>query len=358
MEKDAWGVVIPAPLQFNNPATAGLPRYDDEHRGPAVMDAYDLSHCWFDLIERSEAWPSPANPPLPMLEMAKSIPEDQMSDWLRRQANRAEADSCICKAMRSGDLPIWIAPIGEPERLVAHNALLEVDQDTLVAGVYRPPNDRGWLYGRPLFVKKADWAKFAKRLDDTKKVLGPNDKPLLTERKERRWLRLSKALCILHRILKTQIAGEEPAPWIIPPANSFEAETIKATPRHRRYERTSLTIRRALLSGNLTVHLVKNGNTYPVPCWVWENAKVSEGAFHYNGFLLNPLLGNALQDYGDWRCFVSRSHFKAWVANPALAILGDLPKLPEPVDLTSKPVEQSYREPPDKPFVELTQAWL
>lgn len=53
--KDERGVVIPAPLQFNNPASASQPRYDDEHRGPAVTDSYELSHCRIDLAERSEA---------------------------------------------------------------------------------------------------------------------------------------------------------------------------------------------------------------------------------------------------------------------------------------------------------------
>lgn len=70
--------------------------------------------------------------------------------------------------MRSGELKIWVAPIGEPERLVAPGAFVEVDHATVVAGVYRPPNDRGWLYGRPLFVKRADWAKFAALIDSTK----------------------------------------------------------------------------------------------------------------------------------------------------------------------------------------------
>jgi hypothetical protein len=108
-----------------------------------------------------------------MLELAQAIPEDQQEEWLRRQANLEEVDRLISSAMRSGDLPIWVAPIGEPERLVAPSAMVEVDHATVVSGVYRPPNDRGWLYGRPLFVKCRDWAAFVSSVQQGKMKIGP-----------------------------------------------------------------------------------------------------------------------------------------------------------------------------------------
>ena len=52
---DEWGVIIPAPAR----GYMGEERYDDEHRGPAVRDAYALSRCWIDLAEHSRNWPSP-----------------------------------------------------------------------------------------------------------------------------------------------------------------------------------------------------------------------------------------------------------------------------------------------------------
>lgn len=134
--KDKRGIVIPAPLQFNNPASANQQRYDDEHRGPAVADSYELSHCRIDLAERSEKWPAPEDLPSRMLEIAQSIPEDQRADWLRRQANVEIAERSISNAMRSGELPIWVAPIGEPDRLVAPSAMVEIDEATVVSGVY------------------------------------------------------------------------------------------------------------------------------------------------------------------------------------------------------------------------------
>jgi hypothetical protein len=160
VRKDDRGVVFPAPLQFNNPASARLPRVDDGHRGPAVADAYKLSRCWIDLLEHAQAWPMPTNLPPDMVELAQTVPEDQRHDWLRRFANMEEAERLISYEIRSGGLPIWVAPIGEADRPVDSSAILEIDRATLSAGTYRPPNDSGWLKGMPLFVKKDDWVHF------------------------------------------------------------------------------------------------------------------------------------------------------------------------------------------------------
>jgi hypothetical protein len=297
-----------------------------------------------------------------MVDFAQSVPEDQRADWLRRQANIEEADRHISNAMRSGELPIWVAPIGEPERLVAPGAIVEVDHATVVSGIYRPPNDRGWLYGRPLFVKRDDWAKFAARIDSAKKPAraSGNSQSHSHDGYERQWLRISKAVRILHRILRTRLAGQEPAPWIDPPADPFDAECENATHRHRRTARTSHTMRRALLAGDLTAHLVKDGRSHPLPGWAWENASAAENAFNFNWLPLNPLLGHGLGEFGDWRCFVSRAELRAWLSRSDIAEIGDLPTLPVPFDHDARPDQLTYREPPDRPFVELTQAltWI
>ncbi|SNT22871.1 hypothetical protein SAMN06295912_1656 [Sphingomonas laterariae] len=356
--KDERGVVTPAPIQFNNSASANLPRYDDEHRGPAVADSYQLSHCRIDLAERSVSWPTPASLPPLMVEFAQSVPDDQRADWLRRQANIEDADKHIADGMRSGELPIWVAPIGEPDRLVAPDAIVEADHATVVSGVYRPPNDRGWLYGRPLFVKRADWAKFAARIDAAKKPARENGKfqSRSHDGDERQWLRISKATRLLHRILRTRLAGQEPAPWIDPPADPFAAECDNATHRHRRTAHSSLTMRRALLSGDLTAHLVKDGRSHPLPGWVWENARASESAFHFNWLHVDPFLDHGLHDYVNWGCFVRRAAFADWLANPEASEIGDLPNLPSAFDRDEMPNPTTYREPRDAPFVELGEA--
>lgn len=173
---DERGVVIPAPLQGSDAALAGR-RYGDKHRGPAVADAYELWHCRIDLAERSERWPSPPNLPPRMVEMASNIPEDQRADWLRRQANLEEVDRRISYAIRSGDLPIWVAPQGEPDRLVATGALATIDKRSINGGVFCPLSeehkseaDRPWLWERPLFVKWNDWVRFAPAVDAEMKL--------------------------------------------------------------------------------------------------------------------------------------------------------------------------------------------
>lgn len=171
---DERGVVIPAPLQGSDAALAGK-RYGDKHRGPAVTDAYELWHCRIDLAERSERWPCPADLPQRLVEMAHAIPEDQRADWLRRQANLEEVDRRLSYAIRSGDLPIWVAPQGEPERLVATGALATIDKRSIGGGVFCPLSeehksnaDRPWLWERPLFVKWDDWVCFASAMDAEK----------------------------------------------------------------------------------------------------------------------------------------------------------------------------------------------
>jgi hypothetical protein len=174
--KDERGVVIPAPLQGSDAALAGR-RYGDKHRGPAVADAYELWHCRIDLAERSEHWACPRDLPALMVELAQAVPEDQRADWLRRQANLEEVDRRISYAIRAGDLPIWVAPQAEPERLVATGALATIDKRSINSGVFCPLSeeykseaDRPWLWERPLFVKWDDWVRFALAVDAQMKL--------------------------------------------------------------------------------------------------------------------------------------------------------------------------------------------
>lgn len=219
-------------------------------------------------------------------------------------------------------------------------------------------NERASFYGLQLLdVAKGNGPQVESPQLDAKPKTNSGDP---TEAGDRRWLRISKAVRILHRILKTRLAGQEPAPWIVPPADPFDADCANATLRHRRTARTSLTMRRALLSGDLTAHLVKDSRALPLPGWAWENASAAENAFNFNWLPLNPLREHRLQEFGDWRCFVSRAEFKEWVAGSEVAEIDNLPTLPAPFDHNARPDQLSYREPPDRPFIELTEAltWI
>ncbi|WBX84624.1 hypothetical protein [Sphingosinicella microcystinivorans] len=222
----------------------------------------------------------------------------------------------------------------------------------------RDGNERASFYGLQLLDTASDGDQREKRPKLNMKLENePRDQ---TEIDDRKWLRISKAVRILHRILKTRLAGQEPAPWINPPADPFDADCANTAHRHRRTARTTLTMRRALLSGDLTAHLVSDRHSVPLPGWAWENASAAENAFNFNWLPINPLQDHGLQKFADWRCFVSRAEFSAWVSAREFADIGDLPALPAPFDRDSQPDQLSYREPPERSFIELTQAltWI
>ena len=366
--KDERGVVIPAPLQFNNPATASLPRYDDKHRGPAVTDAYELSRCRIDLAERSEAWPAPANLPPRMVEFAQSIPEDQRVDWLRRQANIEEADRQISKAMRSGDLPIWVAPIGERERLVAPGAMVEVDHATVVSGVYRPPNDRRcWLFGRPLFVKKDDWVRFIAKIESTRTVV---QVPAIPSKLDKHGVEVNQRMSIcdaireLHQRVKAAVPDADPAPWLdVSPVliEMFsEGDEVAFVRRKKMEERSMLVLQRGLLVGAVRAHFSDGLDSRDVPGWAWAGTERNEHVWFEGRLPLDVFLPDEWQRWSCHSVYLDRDAFAEWLGNQPLPDPADLPALPLPYDAQSKPEPVKKRLPPDAPFVTLSEAltWI
>ena len=212
---DERGVIIPAPLHGYD----GGPRYDDEHRGPAVAEAYSLSRCWMDLAEHSRRWPSPASIPDGLKAIAQNHPVDGRDAWLKDAANRDEVDRLLSYALRSGELPLWVAPLDGPEKPVPAESILEMSHATMVSGTYQSHNDRGRLYGRPLFVKWHDWVRFVSVVNADKAVAGVPDpkKPILPP--DEHWVSLSHALtwiafgvsmdsARLHEVLTSDRYGE------------------------------------------------------------------------------------------------------------------------------------------------------
>jgi hypothetical protein len=187
---DERSVIIPAPLQ----GYLGEERFDDEHRGPAVSKAYSLSRCWIDLAEHSRNWPTPASIPDHLKAIAEKRPADERDSWLKDAANRGEVDRLLSYALRSGELPLWVAPKDGPEKPVPPESVLEMDHATMVSGTYRPPNDRSWLYGRPLFVKWNDWVGFVSAVNAEKGLVGAPDPNTPTLPPETQFVSLSHAL--------------------------------------------------------------------------------------------------------------------------------------------------------------------
>lgn len=110
------------------------------------------------------------------------------------------------------------------------------------------------------------------------------------------WIRIGEAVRSLHQVLKDALSAQEPAPWIEKPLKITEQEETETSLRHRQMARTSLTMRRGLLSGDLTAHLVSGDQSIPVPCWAWENASASENAFHFSWLPLDPFRDHGLSD--------------------------------------------------------------
>lgn len=150
-------------ITFGAAAESGMQkRYDDGFRGPAVADALQLNDCWADLHARDLPWPMDEER-IEQIKGRTSIPwpAAQLDAAIRHTQREDAIARCIISAAESGVLPMWIAPIGEPDRPVAPSALLELGIDSLKAGCYRPYNDRDSdLFGRPLFVKRDHWRAF------------------------------------------------------------------------------------------------------------------------------------------------------------------------------------------------------
>ena len=164
--RDRHGVIIAAPIQVTNAATMSLPRLDEVHRGPAALNAYELSRCYIDLMERFRDWGRPLQIPDAIAKRACMIPAEGRREWAATQAAAERAKKLISDGMMTGTLPIWIATKDQGDRPVAPSALIEVGDATVVSGCYLPSHDRGWLYGRPLFVKDRDWLAFVDAVAD------------------------------------------------------------------------------------------------------------------------------------------------------------------------------------------------
>lgn len=354
MRKDERGIVIPAPLQGNDSALAGR-RYGDKHRGPAVFNAYELWHCRIDLADRSERWPCPPNLPARMVELAQAIRDDQRADWLRRQANLEEVDRRISYAIRSGDLPIWVAPQGEPERLVATSALATIDKRSIIGGVFCPLSeeykseaDRPWLWERPLFVKWDEWVRFAAAIDEEKVRTKPQQHGEGESEMHDQWCLCFQAVRQLHQVLKKAVGDADPASWVTTAEWHEKLETLKWNAR------TGLTFRRAMLAGDLKAYFLNDGIQQLVPGWAWENGGASAEAMHLIELPLDPFLDYSVDS--DMRTYIKRTELDSWLNGDNILSADGLPTLPIPYDIGTKPAAILYSEPSDTPFVDLTEA--
>lgn len=144
-----------------------MARYDDGKRGFGVADAIGLELAWQEIETMLSKGllnlPCDRAPPRLLAIFSAVYAAQGVENVLHTQLQREEAERLMILAIKSGSLPLWIAPVEGPiaERIIAANGLLEFEKASLKAGCYRPYNDTENLaYGYPLFVKRADWSAF------------------------------------------------------------------------------------------------------------------------------------------------------------------------------------------------------
>lgn len=145
-----------------------MARYDDGKRGYGVTDTIGLSVAWQQietmLFSGALQFPTPQAPPL-MLDFFKATyPPEQWEIALHSELQMEEAERRVVGAVKTGQLPLWVAPKDGPisERLVAGSSLVEFGRESLTAGCYIPFNGdaANLVCGYPLFIKLSDWTTF------------------------------------------------------------------------------------------------------------------------------------------------------------------------------------------------------
>lgn len=168
-----------------------MARYDDGKRGFGVTDALGLSAAWLQVRAMLDAgalqFPDRDAPPAMMDFFRATYPAEQWESAMRSQMQAENAERMMIGAVKSGQLPLWIAPVEGPiaERKVAANGLIEFGRESLIAGCYRPYNDtESLVYGYPLFVKSRDWTHFIASLGTAQQ--GMTDAAKQSSRKHRK----------------------------------------------------------------------------------------------------------------------------------------------------------------------------
>ncbi|MCK9540851.1 MAG: hypothetical protein M0R03_02320 [Novosphingobium sp.] len=142
-------------------------RNGDGKHGYEVPDALSLDEAWRQIQSMLDdgklRFPDREAPPL-MVETFKGIyPPEQLESAMRSAMQTKDAERTIIDAIRSGKLPLWIAPVEGPitERLISGRDLKQFDIRSLASGCYRPYNDtENVARDCRLFVKEHHWEGF------------------------------------------------------------------------------------------------------------------------------------------------------------------------------------------------------
>ncbi len=154
-----------------------MARYDDGKRGYGVTDALSLSDAWQQVRAKLDAgalqFPDRVAPPAMVDVFQATYPAEQWESAVRSEMQAEDAERMMIGAVKSGQLPLWIAPVEGliAERQVAANGLIEFGRESLMAGCYRPYSDtENLVYGYPLFIKNVDWERFIAERGEAKQA--------------------------------------------------------------------------------------------------------------------------------------------------------------------------------------------
>lgn len=175
---------------------------------------------------------------------------------------------------------------------------------------------------------------------------------------------LPKAVRECFLALKAIGWDSDPAPWR--EVSRGEVETFAEgnpedfTLRKKLESRAMLLAQRALLRGDLKAYLGHQNLKREVPGWAWEGLEGAEDVWFHGLMQFDPQLPAVWQKWAGAPVFLERCAVMGWIGRAAFLEGGDLPAMPEPYDLSSKPNLESKRPPPPASYVSLSEAlsWI
>jgi hypothetical protein len=175
---------------------------------------------------------------------------------------------------------------------------------------------------------------------------------------------IDDAIRDLHQLVKAAATEEDPAPWVEVSDHAIamfgNGEPEKYIRRKKMEERSKYVLLRALLTGRLCAHFHNGHHDKHIPGWAWIGTETVEHAWIEGRLPMSALLPDEWQEWSAQRAYLDADAFRIWSAGLNLLNLRDLQTLPPAYDADTQPLPIIERQPPDNPYVTLSQAvsWI
>ncbi|WP_143066701.1 hypothetical protein [Sphingobium sp. YR768] len=132
--------------------------------GIAVADAIRLNDCFHELYRIFEQRPF-TNLDRQLISQMKTLdPSDADDDWLRRSALDEIAQAYVRSAILYRHCPLWVRTKDTDEQVDSYS-VPSLDNRMIKSGAYiTGSHPKGYLEGRPLWIKKSDWAAYINKI--------------------------------------------------------------------------------------------------------------------------------------------------------------------------------------------------